>query len=67
MKAELELLFKMLSALMLQIFAPQKFGGGGGNRTPVRRYSAKSDYMLSRCFVLILQAPNGGVLKDQPV
>ncbi len=35
-----------------QIFAEQKFGGGGGNRTPVRRSSIKYDYMLSRCFDL---------------
>ncbi len=27
-------------------------GGGGGNRTPVRRSSVKYDYMLSRYFDL---------------
>jgi integrase len=34
-----------------QVTAGQ-IGGGGGNRTPVRRSSIKYDYMLSRCFNL---------------
>jgi hypothetical protein len=31
-----------------------RIGGGGGNRTPVRRSSAKYDHMLSRYFDLAL-------------
>ena len=32
----------------------RQIGGGGGNRTPVRRFSIRYDYMLSRCFDLAL-------------
>jgi len=42
-------------------------GGGGGNRTPVRRFSVKYDYMLSRCFDLAPQAPSGWVSRNYPV
>ena len=42
-------------------------GGGGGNRTPVRRFSVKYDYMLSRCFDLAPQAPSGRVSRNYPV
>ena len=42
-------------------------GGGGGNRTPVRRFSDEYDYMLSRCFNLAPQAPNGWVSRRYPV
>src|SRR3972149_6868578 len=48
-------------------FCCAKFGGGGGNRTPVRRFSAKYDYMLSRCFDLAPRAPNGWVSRGHPV
>ena len=42
-------------------------GGGGGNRTPVRRFSVKYDYMLSRCFDLAPRAPSGWVSRNYPV
>ena len=47
--------------------AGKEIGGGGGNRTPVRRFSVKYDYMLSRCFSFALRAPNGRVSQSQPV
>src|SRR5215510_14582233 len=47
--------------------AGSEIGGGGGNRTPVRRSSAKYDYMLSRCFDLAPRAPSGRVSWSQPV
>ncbi len=33
------------------------YGGGAGNRTPVRNYSAASFYMLSHCFGLTRPSP----------
>ena len=42
-------------------------GGGGGNRTPVRERYAKQNYMLSRFFDLVPEAPSGRLFKDQPV
>ncbi len=40
--------------------------GGGGNRTPVRRYSSKGLYTLSARFNLAAPAPMRGVRCDQP-
>ena len=43
--------------------AGSEIGGGGGNRTPVRRSPISYDYMLSRYFDFAFRAPNGRVSK----
>jgi len=42
-------------------------GGGGGNWTPVRRSSARYDYMLSRRFSLAPRTPDGWISRSYPV
>lgn len=50
----------------IKMLRPRRFGGGGGNRTPVRRLSIRYDYMLSRCFDLARRAPTGRVSRSYP-